>query len=227
MGRKGKVSFEQKVAAVNEYLSNKASQGCIAKKYSVRISSFQQWLRKYSTFGVDGLKDISKNSSYSAETKMLAIMEYLGGKGSQDDICNRYGIHSRSQLQKWILKYNGHEEIKSSGTGGKPIMTKGRNTDFEERIEIVKYCIEHNHNYKETSEKFQVSYQQVRSWTVKYEKSGVDVLQDRRGKRKPEDQMTEIEKLKAQNKLLEAQNNRLKMENEVLKKLEEIERGWC
>jgi transposase len=227
MGRKAKVSFEQKVAAVNEYLSNQASQGYIAKKYGVRISSFQQWLRKYSTFGMEGLNCTSKNANYSAETKLLAISDYLNGKGSQDDICKKYGIHSRNQLQDWILKYNGHEKIKSSGTGGRPIMTKGRSTNFEERIEIVKYCIEHNHNYKETSEKFHVSYQQVRSWTVKYEESGVDVLQDRRGKRKSEDQMSEFEKLKAQNKLLEAQNNRLKMENEVLKKLEEIERRWC
>lgn len=225
MGRKAKVSFEQKVAAVNEYLTGKTSQGNISKKYGVNRRSFQQWLCKYSTFGIEGLLSTSKNTIYSAETKLLAISDYLNGKGSQDDICKRYGIHSRKQLNDWILKYNGHEKIKSSGSGGKPIMTKGRRADFEERIEIVKYCIENSHNYKETSDKFQVSYQQVRTWTVKYEESGVEALQDRRGKRKSEDQMSELEKLKAHNKLLEAQNKRLEMENEVLKKLEEIERG--
>lgn len=104
-------------------------------------------------------------------------------------------------------------------------MTKGRNTTLEERLEIVKYCLEHNRNYIETAEKYQVSYQQVRNWVIKYDKSGVDALIDRRGKRKSEDEFTEIDRLKAQNRLLEAKNRWLEMENEVLKKLAEIERG--
>lgn len=37
------------------------------------------------------------------------------------------------------MKYNGHEELKSSGTGGCTIMTKGRKTTFEKRVEIVQY----------------------------------------------------------------------------------------
>ena len=38
--------------------------------------------------------------------------------------------------------------------------------------------------------------------------------------------MTEMEKLRAENRLLEARNRRLETENAVLKKLEELERGW-
>lgn len=85
-------------------------------------------------------------------------------------------------------------------------MIKGRTTTFEERIEIVKYCIEHNRNYSETAERYKVSYQQSRNWTVKYEQSGVDALVDRRGNHKSEDELTELDRLKAQNKLLEAKN---------------------
>ena len=48
---------------------------------------------------------------------------------------------SKTQLRRWILKYNGYEELKASGTGGAIIMTKGRKTTFEERVEIVQYCI--------------------------------------------------------------------------------------
>ncbi len=79
------------------------------------------------------------------------------------------------------------------------------------------YCIENDKNYSEASRKYQVSYQQVRNWTIKFEESGIDGLLDRRGKRKPEDQLSEVKKLKAQNKLLEAKNKRLEMENELLK----------
>jgi transposase-like protein len=103
-------------------------------------------------------------------------------------------------------------------------MTNGRKTNYDERVEIVKYCIEHQNNYAKTAQKYQVSYQQVYTWTSKYEKDGVEALLDKRGKRKNEDQMSELERLKAQNKLLEAQNHRKQMEIDFLKKLEEIER---
>lgn len=52
-------------------------------------------------------------------------------------------------------------------------MTKGRKTIFEERVEIVQYCIAHEHNYTETAKKYQVSYQRACSYTVKYETGGV------------------------------------------------------
>lgn len=51
-------------------------------------------------------------------------MDYLAGCGSQDDICKKYGIRSKSKLQNWIKKYDCHEELKSSGTVGNIIMTK-------------------------------------------------------------------------------------------------------
>jgi transposase-like protein len=226
MGRKAKISYEQKLSAVNEYLSNQGSQNQISRKYGINQPSFRQWLRKYKTFGCAGLLETHSNTNHSAEVKLGAVLDYLNGKGSQADICIKYRISSRSQLRNWVLKYNSHEEFKSSGLGGNTIMTKGRTTKFEERIEIVKHCIEHNRNYSETAIKYQVSYQQVRSWVVKYGESGVNSLTDRRGKCKSEDQLTELDRLRAQNKLLEARNNRLEMENEVLKKLEEIERRW-
>ena len=77
--------------------------------------------------------------------------------------------------------------------GDTGIMTKGRKTAFNERVEIAAYCISHDHNYTETSEKFKVSYQQARNYTVKYENGGINALQDNRGKRKSENSLSEIE----------------------------------
>ena len=103
-------------------------------------------------------------------------------------------------------------------------MTKGRNTTYEERVEIVSYCIANGNDYTATIEKYGVSYQQIYAWVRKYNENGPKGLLDKRGKRKPEAEMNELEKLRAANRLLEAQNRRLEMENAVLKKLEEIER---
>ena len=150
--------------------------------------------------------------------KQQAVLDYLAGRGSQDDICKKYGIRSKAKLQIWIKKYNGYEELKSSGTGGNAIMTKGRKTTFEERVEIVQYCIAHDRNYAKTAEQYQVSYQQVRSYT------GVEALRDNRGKRKSPDEMNELEKLRAEVKILKAEKERAEMETSFLKKLDEIER---
>lgn len=76
-------------------------------------------------------------------------------------------------------------------------MTKRRKTTFEERVEIASHCISHDHNYSKTAETFGVIYQQAQNYTVIYEKNGIDVWQDNRGKRKPEQSLTELEKLQA------------------------------
>lgn len=168
----------------------------------------------------------SQNKHYSKVEKEQAVAAYLAGEGSLMDICKRFKILSTRQLRSWIKKYNDHEELNASGTGGKVIMTKGRKTTFQERVEIASYCISHGHNYAETAEKFSVSYQQARNYTVKYENSGVDALQDNRGRRKPEDALTEIEKLRAELKLEKAKRQKAEMEVSFLKKLEEIERSF-
>lgn len=167
---KRKVSVEDKIYAVNLYLDGKESQHRIAAIFDVCIASVQQWIRNYESMGADAFT-LKGNKKYSKELKQQAVLDYLAGRGSQDDICKRYGIRSKAKLQIWIKKYNGHEELKSSGTGGNTIMTKGRKTTFEERVEIVQYCIAHGRNYTETAKQYQVSYQQANIYTRQSKKN--------------------------------------------------------
>jgi len=88
-------------------------------------------------------------------------------------------------------------------------MTKGRKTTQEERAKIVAFCIEHNKDYGLTVETYKVSYQQVYAWVRKYEEGGVDKLKDNRGRTKPIEEMTEVDKLKAEMKILEAKNRHI------------------
>ncbi|MBI6875758.1 helix-turn-helix domain-containing protein [Clostridium aciditolerans] len=223
MGRKNKISPELKIQAVLEYMNGNSSYESIARKYGVTYTPFRKWVAKYKAQGEAAFIDNGKNNSYSSLFKETVVHAYLSGEGSLQDIAIKYKIPTQDTVRQWVMKYNGHEKLKASGTGG-IIMTKGRKTTYDERVEIVKYCIENKNNYSETAQKYQVSYQQVYAWTTKYEKDGVEALLDRRGKRKPEDEMSELEKLRAQNKLLEAENRRQQMEIDFLKKLDEIER---
>lgn len=217
------ISPEDKILAVQKYLDGKISQGKIASQFQVSKTSVQQWIFNYQSMGSEIFFQ-KKNKRYSKELKECAVLDYLAGIGSQEDICRKYGIRSKGKLQKWIQVYNGHGELKSSGTGGASIMTKGRKTSFDERVEIAGYCIAHEHNYAEAAERYDISYQQARGYTVKYEQYGVDGLQDRRGRRKTESEMSELERLRAENKLLRAEKERAETEASFLKKLDEIER---
>ena len=164
-----------------------------------------------------------KNKKYSVELKTQAVKDWNEGKGSQYAICRKYGILSHTTLQNWILWYNSHREFKErSSAKGEIYMTKGRKTTQEERAEIVAFCIEHNYDYGLTVETYNVSYQQIYSWVRKYEDGGVDKLKDNRGRSKPAEEMTEVEKLKAEMKILEAKNRQLEIENEFIKKLQEL-----
>lgn len=220
---KNKIYPEQKITAVKSFLKGEGSQRSIANQLGISYQAFQEWIRNYKSMGADAFTMVG-NKKYSAELKYFAVKDYLVGQGSLDDICLKYGIRSKNKLHRWIIKYNSHEAFKTSGTGGTIIMTKGRITTYNERIEIVQYCIEHENNYAETSKKYQVSYHQVYSWMRKFEGKGVEGLLDRRGRTKPEYEMTELEKLRAENRLLKAENKRKEMEMSFLKKLDEIER---
>ena len=224
MSRKSKVSTEIKVQAVEDYLRDIKSLSEISNELNIYKSAISAWVRKYKTFGKEGLLNKVYNTSYSAQLKTQAVIDYLDGKGLLDDICIKYKISAIGILQQWIKKYNGHKIFKSHSTKGDKLMTNGRKTTYEERIEIVSFCIANAHDYNLTANKFNVSYQQVYTWVKKYNKDGYNALVDRRGKNKSFEELSESEKFSAQLKLLEAENRRLKMENDFLKKLEEIER---
>lgn len=224
MGRKEKVIGKVKINFVEKYLNGLISINQIASTLNVSSSSIEAWIRNYKTFGPDGLINNRKNTNYSEEVKYAAVNDYLNGNGSYNSICVKYRISSRSILEGWIKKYNGHKTLKSSYIKGVNVMTNGRKTTYEERVEIVSFCIANAKDYNLTADKFKVSYQQVYGWVKKYESIGPDGLVDRRGQHKKYEELNESQKIAAQLKLLEAENKRLKLENEFLKKLEEIER---
>lgn len=102
-----------------------------------------------------------------------------------------------------------------------------KKTTLEERIEVVEYVTLQKHSYSEASEHFQVSYQQVRNWVLIVKKQGYSALADKRGRRGyvKEKSLTEVDKLKLENRQLKAELNKRNAIEAFEKKFEEIQRG--
>jgi len=223
---KNKVEYEKKIQIVRDYLNGKAGY-----KESVRAacnseSAFRQWLTLYRTGGAGALLPQEHNNVYTSEVKLAAVHSYLSGEGSMEKVCKKYGLRSDSQLRSWLKVYNAHGEfnfVKLSGGGSH--MKQGRETTQEERIQIVKDCLASGKNYGEMALKYKVSYQQARTWTLRFEEMGEAGLEDRRGKRKKNQvPRSELEKAQIEIEQLKHKLYLAEMERDLLKKLDEIER---
>ena len=221
--RIGKISPTIKQKTVTEIESGRLSQGEAAKRLNVSKTTIQGWLSKYRSEGNAGLEIDGKNRIYSVQTKQQAVEAYLTGKYSQERICEIFKIRDRRLLRDWLKVYNSGKEFKQMSGGSR--MKSTHKATKEERIQIAKECLESGNNYGEIAKKYGVSYQQARTWTLKYKELGEAGLEDRRGKRKYEQEpRTELEQAQIRIAQLEHQLRMAEMENHLLKKLKEIER---
>lgn len=223
MGRKSKFTFKQRLNVVNNILLNHSTIHNEAKTLNIDRKTIKIWIANYKAFGIKGLMNTTKNIFYPIKLKLDAVQEYLLGNFSILEICQKYKIKGTKQFRNWISLYNKGKLMESGGLSSVRIKGIRKNLTLEDRIEVVKHYLEISKDYTKTAVKFQVSYQQVYQWVQKYNKFGVDGLIDRRGKRKAEEELTEVEKLKLENKLLKAKNRRMELENAFLKKLNELE----
>ena len=218
-----KFSKEEKMSAVKRRLEGKESYASIAGSIGAGETTIQTWVLNYEAMGEDAFIR-SSNRHYTLEEKNEAVRFCLEGKGSLSATCKKFKIPSAGTLRRWIKVYNDCE-LKASPAGGKKtVMIKGRKTTLEERIAIVENHIKSGSTYDETAQKYNVSYQQIYQWHHKYMDKGVDGLKDGRGRTRTEEEMSELEKLKAENRLLKAELENRKLENLFLKKVKEIER---
>lgn len=104
-------------------------------------------------------------------------------------------------------------------------MKQRRDTTLEERIQIAKECLASGKNYGEMALKYNVSYQQARTWTLRYEDLGEVGLEDRRGQRKKDQEpRTPLEEAQIEIEQLKHELHKAEMERDLLKKLDEVVR---
>lgn len=223
MSRKAEHSAAEKLFILQE-IDIGLSLSEASQKFNVGITTIKDWRRRYRQFGSNGLEVSARNRHYSLETKLQAVQDYFSGDYSQQEVADKYQLRDRRQLRDWIVSYTGHSLTPSPSSQRSVAMTKGRSTTWQERLDIVLYCLAHEHDYMGAANQFQVSYQQVYGWTKKYEAGGQDALRDRRGRNKAPEELTDADRQKLEMKKLEYENERLRAENAFLKKLQEFER---
>ena len=225
MGRKGvKIPAETKLKYAKLCFENKMSKIEAARQLGVCDGEIRAWVYMYRENGELAFLDIGKNNIYSNELRLRAVQSYLNGEGSLREIAAKYGLRSKTPLQKWLKMYNNGEDFSHKMSGGSCMKTS-RNTTKEERIQIVKECLENDCNYGESAIKHNVSYQQVYGWVKRFKELGEAGLEDRRGRRKVDQEpRNEVEELKIKMAQLEHELYMTKMERDLLKKVKELER---
>ena len=226
MHGKVEMSPEEKVKLVRQCKAGELGICEAGRLAGVDEKTVRRWVARYETEGAEGFLPQERNRVYSSKTKQQAVLDYISGKGSLQDVCKKHKIRNTRQLSNWIKVYNAHGDFSSvKHSGGGSYMKQGRETTQEERIQIAKECYASGKNYGEIAIKYNVSYQQVRNWTLRYEEQGEAGLEDRRGKRK-KDQVprTELEKAQIEIERLKHELHKAEMERELLKKLDEVVR---
>ncbi len=211
-----KYSKEFKEMVVQEYLQGHGSSIDLAAKYGIpKCTTVLNWVKKYNSHrelkGYDPKPEV-----YMADTL----------KVSSIDLAAKYGIPKCTTVLNWVKKYNSHRELKGYDPKPEVYMADTLKVSKEKKIEIIKYCIDHNHDYKGTAEFYGGNYAQIYNWVKKYESNGEDALEDRRGKHKSEEQLTDLEKAQRRIAELERINRRQEMELELLKKDEAFEKTY-
>ena len=228
MGRKSKFKKEIKLKVCEDFISGRKSALQIAAELSVNIRTVRSWINSYQTHGQGVFNENFRNKSYSKEFKLQVVKDYLNGEGSQESLALKYKITSRSMVSQWVKLYNSGKELEDYDPKGEVYTMKARSTTFEERLEIVKYVLDHDKNYKQAAEKYLLPYSLVYQWTQKYSKHGEDSLKYQKKGPKPKDlipdDLSEKDKLLRENELLRRQLEYIKLENQVLKKKEQLER---
>ena len=207
-----------------KYINGEGTLRSLAEEYGIHHRCVKDWVSRYKENGISTFAHTG-NRTYSAEFKRKCVEEYLAGEASQTDICAKHDIPSRIVFQNWIKKYNANMELRDYDPRREVYMAESRRkTTKEERIGIVEYCLEHERNYKDTAARFDVSYSQVYDWVKKYENKGEDGLKDKRGKRKTDEELDEMELLRRENLRLKRLLEEEKRTVELLKKVRELER---
>ena len=79
MPQKGRISTEDKIKFVTDYLNGKRGSMASYQAAGVSEAAFRNWVRLFQARGPEGLTPAGRNMKYSVEIKEKVAEEYLQG----------------------------------------------------------------------------------------------------------------------------------------------------
>lgn len=157
-------------------------------------------------------------TKFSLEIKMKAVQLYLSGIGSPT-IAQRLGVKTDTSILMWVARYRKY------GVQGLEIRSPKYDYDGDFKLKVLNWKKQHKASYSQTALQFDISNPgTIANWQRKLNHFGMEALFTRRGRakhmttnhnRQASKQLSELERLKAENRAL-------KVENEYLKKLDAL-----
>ncbi|MED1865965.1 IS3 family transposase [Fictibacillus nanhaiensis] len=154
-------------------------------------------------------------TKYSFEAKLQAVLAYLEGKASFQEIAKQLNVSSTS-LKNWVNHYreNGEQGLLYTYT----------KYDIQFKMDVLNYMNDTGASLMQTAAVFKIpSHPTILSWKRKLEEDGLDALKPKKKgrpsmKKKPQEPKKPAPS-EGSEQALQAENERLRAENAYLKKL--------
>ncbi|BDI01934.1 transposase [Ligilactobacillus murinus] len=158
-------------------------------------------------------------TKFSFEDKLRAVNMYLRGYGS-NTVAKVYKVKNHSNILMWVKRYQKY------GIDGLKVRYPKYDYDGNFKLNVLNWRKRHKASYPETALQFDISNPgTIATWQRKLDTKGVDALFTRRGRAKhmttnnnKQAEKTELSELER----LRAENRALRVENEYLKKLDAL-----
>jgi len=154
-------------------------------------------------------------AKFTSEEKLQAVIRYLEGKESLNEIGKSIGVHHTGIL-KWVKLYEQH--------GVEAFIKRYTNYSAQYKLDVLNYMIEHGTSLRETAAIFNIpTPSSIYCWKKRFETKGFDALQSKKkghpSMKKETNKQPKKVPVEGSPEALQAEINRLRMENDYLKKL--------
>ena len=139
-------STTTKLRLLSQFQNVNESLKVFADYHNVGAGSLKRWIQQHLTGGLANLERPVHNRRYPKKLKLRAVRDYRNHRLPTKEILLKYDIRGLSQLRNWVILYNnGKEPVR------KRVRKMGRKVSYDEKIEIVKWVLKHNHDYKQAA----------------------------------------------------------------------------
>ena len=159
---------ELKLQAVQAYYERGESMEAISKEFNIQNAAvLQNWVKQYKAVGEAAFISDKKLAPYAPELKLEAVQAYCSGKGSLDDVCQKFGIRNEITLQNWITQYEAEGEL--------AFFPNRKRSHYEPdvKLQAVKAYLGGEGSLKEIGQRFGLRDSSIlRRWLAQYEVEG-------------------------------------------------------